>query len=131
MAHTAKPHSHKIGKIGTALTLICSVHCIATPVLALFLPFLGHHDGEWLELLIIGGVIVLGSSSLIHSYRDHHQNKWPLSLFAAGILILLSGIFLHGSGFEALHTVFMIVGSLIAAAAQILNLRLNSMQTHL
>jgi len=120
-----KEQQHNISKIGTALTLLCSVHCLATPFLALFIPFFNSHDMDWLELAIIGSVVVLGSSSMLHGYRDHHGNKWPLILFITGISLLIGGFAIHGAQMHLLHKTLMIVGSLSAAAGQLLNLKLN------
>jgi intracellular septation protein A len=120
-----KEQQHNISKIGTALTLLCSVHCLATPFLALFIPFFNSHDMDWLELAIIGGVVVLGSSSMMHGYKDHHGNKWPLIFFLTGIALLISGFAIHGANLPFLHKALMIIGSLSAAVGQLLNLKLN------
>jgi O-antigen/teichoic acid export membrane protein len=119
-----KETTHNIGKLGTALTLLCSVHCVATPFLALFIPVLNNHGVDWLELAIIAGVIILGSSSLWHGYKGHHGDKRPLSLFAVGVFLLLMGMFTHSLEVEILHRSLMIGGSLLSAVAQIWNLKI-------
>lgn len=122
-----KEHKHNIGKISTALTLLCSIHCVATPFLAIFIPVLGghHHGMDWLELAMIAGVVVLGGSSLLHGYKDHHGNSLPAKIFAAGITLLIVGFAIHGLELHILHKSLMISGSLISAFAQIYNLKLN------
>ena len=124
MSAPTKETTHNIGKLGTALTLLCSVHCVATPFLALFIPVFDHHGIDWLELAIIGGVIILGSSSLWHGFKGHHGDKKPLFLFSAGILLLLIGLFTHSLHVELLHRACMIGGSLLSAGAQIWNLKI-------
>lgn len=119
-----KESNHNIGKIGTALTLLCSIHCVATPFLALFVPFFHTHGIDWLEVAIISGVLILGSSTMWHSYKGHHQNIKPFGIFAAGIVMMLCGMLIHSHSMEMLHQSLMITGSLVSAVAQIWNLRL-------
>ena len=116
--------NHNIGKIGTALTLLCSIHCMVTPFLALFVPFFHTHGIDWLEVAIISGVLILGSGTMWHSYKGHHQNIMPMGIFGVGIVLMLSGMFIHGHSMERLHQFLMIGGSLMSAGAQLWNLKL-------
>jgi hypothetical protein len=98
---------------------------MVTPFLALFLPFFHTHGVDWLEVAIISSVLILGSSTMWHSYKGHHQNFKPFSLFATGVGLMLAGLFIHSKSLETLHQFIMISGSLLSAGAQIWNLKLS------
>lgn len=120
-------HTHNVGKIGTALTLLCTVHCIATPFLALFIPFLSNENGtHWTEIALIITAGFIGISGLMHGYKYHHQNAKPIIFFSIGLLFFSAGI---GFSFSELlhnfHSPMMIIGGLVTAASQIVNLRMS------
>jgi hypothetical protein len=119
-----KESSHNIGKIGTALTLLCSIHCMLTPFLAVFVPFFHPQGVDWLEVAIISGVLILGSSTMWHSYKGHHQNFKPFGIFAMGIVLMLAGMLIHSQSVKTIHQFLMIGGSLLSAGAQFWNLKL-------
>ena len=125
MDQTAKIHSHNIGKISTALTILCSIHCIATPVLALFLPFFNSHKSDWVELGMILFIIVLGGTSVYHGYKSHHHKALPSILFVSGLVLMIIGYFLHASEFQTIHTTLTVIGSSLSTAGQIYNLKLS------
>lgn len=125
MDQTAKIHSHNIGKISTALTILCSIHCIATPILALFIPFMGTHQSDWVELALIAFIILLGGSSIYHGVKSHHHKALPSILFVSGLVLMIIGYFLHASEFQTIHTALTVIGSSLSAAGQIYNLKLS------
>ncbi|HUH73489.1 MAG TPA: MerC domain-containing protein [Chitinophagales bacterium] len=125
MDQPAKIHTHNIGKISTALTILCSIHCIATPVLALFLPFFNTHQSDWIELAMIIFIIVLGGTSVYHGFKSHHHKPLPSILFVSGLAILIIGFLLHGDEFQRIHTILTVVGSSLSAVGQIYNLKLS------
>lgn len=125
MDQTAKIHSHNIGKISTALTILCSIHCIATPVLALFIPFMGTHQSDWVELALIAFIILLGGSSIYHGVKSHHHKRLPAIFFVSGLVLMIIGYFLHASEFQKIHTALTVIGSSLSAAGQIYNLKLS------
>jgi len=125
MNEPVKAHQHNIGKIGTALSILCSIHCIATPILALFIPALDLHGADWIELAMIAGIVLLGGSSLMHGYKSHHRNLKPGYIFSAGIIFFLLGYLFHDSDIQGLHKTLMICGSILCAGGQIYNLKLS------
>lgn len=127
MSEPAKIHSHNIGKISTVLSILCAIHCIATPILALFLPFLDTHSADWVEIALILFILILGGSSIYHGYKGHHGKILPSVLFATGLLFLIIGYIIHGSENQTFHTALMITGSLFSAGGQIYNLKLSHM----
>ncbi|MCO5234289.1 MAG: MerC domain-containing protein [Chitinophagales bacterium] len=118
-------HSHKIGKISTALSVLCAIHCAATPVLVIFLPFLGNHSSDWFEIAMIVFIIILGGSSILHGLRGHHHNKFPAIFFGVGVILMITGLFLHSEHQTTIHTVVMVTGGIFSAIGQIYNLKLS------
>lgn len=130
MSDTTKIHSHNIGKISTFLSVLCSIHCIATPILSLFLPFFNTHGADWIELAIILFIIVLGGTSILHGYKGHHKNSTPGIIFLTGLVLLIVGYLIHDLEMGALHTSLMIIGSLFTAVGQLYNLKLSHSKSH-
>src|SRR4051812_18331795 len=77
-------------QITIGLTILCAIHCIFTPILLILLPVAGAYFEKyhWVEYIIIASVILVGSSAILHGYKDHHQNKLPVYIFFAGIVLL-------------------------------------------
>lgn len=120
-------HSHNVGKIGTALTILCTVHCVATPFLALFIPFLSNENGtHWTEIALILTAGFIGISGLLHGYKYHHQNAKPLIFFIIGLVFFVAGIGFSFTAFlHEMHSPMMIIGGLVTASSQIVNLRMS------
>ncbi|MCB9034107.1 MAG: MerC domain-containing protein [Chitinophagales bacterium] len=128
MSTEAHLHDHKANKVSLILSAICIVHCLFTPVLVVVLPFAGTfmHENHWIELLIILGIVLLGSSSLKHGYRYHHHNKKPIILFVIGLVLLLISSMIHFIADSLfLHHVFGVIGGLLVGGAQLYNLKLS------
>lgn len=130
MSDTTKIHSHNIGKISTFLSVLCSIHCITTPILAIFLPFFNTHGADWIELAIILLVFALGGTSIRHGYKSHHKNQTPAVIFIVGLIILIAGYVVHEIEIPYLHTSFMILGSTLTAVGQLYNLKLSHIKSH-
>lgn len=125
MSKSNHNHSHKIGKISTVLSILCAIHCAATPILVIFLPFLGSHGSDWFEIAMIIFIIILGGSSLQHSYKGHHQNIFPAIYFGIGVTLMVIGLFLHSDELTTIHTIVMVTGGIFSAIGQIYNLKLS------
>lgn len=120
-------HSHNAGKIGTILTLICTIHCIITPFLSLSIPFFSHDEGSsWYEIALIVFAAAFGTSGLLHGYKYHHRNALPLAFFIPGLTFFVIGIifsFLHTM--HQWHDIAMVIGGILSAAGQIYNLKIS------
>ena len=72
-------HSHNetpIEKVGFYLSIICAVHCIATPVVMTVLPYLGSslfHNHSW-EIWFIGASVALAGASAAASLGEMGYN---------------------------------------------------------
>ena len=125
MAISTKGHTHKIGKISTALSILCAIHCVITPILALFLPFIDTHSNGWMEIALIVSVFFLGGSSLLHGYRNHHKKALPGIIFILGMILFIIGLSLHDNSLLLYHTILMIAGGTLSAVGQLYNLKLS------
>ncbi|MCO5249467.1 MAG: MerC domain-containing protein [Chitinophagales bacterium] len=125
MSSSHKTHSHKIGKISTALSILCAIHCVMTPILALFLPFIDTHSDGYFEIALIFAVFFLGGFSLLHGYRNHHHNSLPSILFIVGIVLFVIGLSHHDDSLIAYHTILMVAGGIFSAIGQLYNLKLS------
>lgn len=110
---------NKMEKVGFYLSLLCAVHCIATPILITLLPFLGSSfisDHSW-EIWFIGGSLMLASILLWSDFRKH-QNPLPLFLLIGSLLVKLLEIVWLGHQFEFLTGS---IGALFIASAYYFN----------
>lgn len=111
---------HRSTKVGIVLSFLCAIHCVMMPILMVAFPFLEHtilHD-PIVEWSILGTLIVLGIFSLNHYRKKHHGSHMPMTIFSIGVIICFFALI---SG-EAYHHKLMMVGSVIIAISQIMNL---------
>lgn len=118
---TTMNHSHdnnKIEKLGFYLSVVCAIHCIATPVLITILPFLGSSlvNHSW-EIWFIGGSLILAGTLLYTDFRKH-QKSLPLMLLGASLCTKLMEILWTG---DSLEFITGSVGALFIAAAYYFN----------
>src|SRR5665647_254470 len=87
-----RKHKHYSEQITVFLSVLCTIHCILTPILVALLPVVGNYFEQyhWVEYIIILSVFLLGTSSILHGYKYHHQNKFPAYIFFAGLIMLCS-----------------------------------------
>lgn len=123
------------------LSFLCSIHCIATPILILFVPFLKnlHEYNTYLEILLLLSVLLLGGTSLIHDFKSHHKKALPIILFLIGFLVLVSGhVFFHdhsthGAANTGLDNSSMVIiaGSFLLFTGQMIGLYLRNRVNYL
>jgi prepilin signal peptidase PulO-like enzyme (type II secretory pathway) len=111
----------RLERLGTGLSLVCAVHCAATPLLLGALPFLGHQlaEAHWLEAGIIGLAACIGYLTLGFSFQ-RHRRPLPLLLLTLGLVLLVIG---HMVLPHEATTGITLVGALMLAGAQLLNRR--------
>ena len=106
-------------KVGFYLSLICAIHCIATPVLITLLPFLGSSfisNHSW-EIWFIGGSLILAGVLLLNDFRKHHHTL-PLYLLVGSLLVKVLEIVWLGHQLEFLTGT---IGALFIASAYYFN----------
>lgn len=128
--HTVHKHSHYSEQITVFLSFLCAVHCVATPFLVLFLPMAAtfFEQYHWLEYIIVLSVFLLGTSSILHGYKEHHQNKIPAYIFFGGLILLASASvtkLIFGLHNET-HHFLSAIGGIACGIGQFYNLKLSS-----
>lgn len=115
-------HRHstiKIEKIGFYVSLLCAIHCIATPLLVTLLPYVGGHllqNHTW-ELWFILGSVVLAGAILWGDYKKH-QYRLPLTLLLASLSVKALEVLWLGEAFEFITGA---LGGLLIALAYYFN----------
>lgn len=118
-------HQHSSGKLSLFFSMICLIHCIATPLLLMAFPLLSiyiksFHTAEW---FFLGISLILGVLSIKHGMNNHYKSAFPLILFVTGMSIAaLSHLIFHESIFG---NAFLVIGGIVAAIAQYYNLKLS------
>lgn len=99
---TLRPYHRITNRLGMALTLLCAIHCVSMPFLAISLPFLGAYfeHNVWLEYLLLSSGLVLGGGITLHNYVKHHHNLPVLLVVIAGFGFLFLAHFFHSHWME-------------------------------
>ncbi len=86
-------------RIGVFASVLCAIHCAATPFLLLFLPVFGkvwsHPASHWIMALL---VVPLAAVTVITGYK-RHRRKWVVLTCFLGIGFVLTGA--AAPGFES------------------------------
>lgn len=81
----------KADRLGVVASVLCAIHCIATPFILLLLPTLGevwaHPATHWGVALV---VIPIAAMMISKGFK-RHRRKWIIGIGSAGILLVLSG----------------------------------------
>lgn len=105
------------------LSGLCAIHCLATPLLALALPFLGEaFEQPWVHLMMAVFVVPVGLFAFVSGYRRHQQK----GVFALGLmgLIFVAGASLaphEWFAFSGGHDVITIFGSVLLLTSHFKN----------
>ncbi|WP_044172455.1 MerC domain-containing protein [Flectobacillus major] len=117
-------HTFKMEKVGFYLSVLCAIHCIATPVVVTILPYLGSklfHDHSW-EIWFIGGSLVLAGVILYNDYKKHHA-KLPFVLLLGSLFIKVLEFVWIGEQYEFITGT---LGALFIALAYYFNWKYKS-----
>ncbi|HMV16026.1 MAG: MerC domain-containing protein [Chitinophagales bacterium] len=122
-------HKHYSEQFTIFLSVLCTIHCIITPILVVVLPVAGAYFEQyhWVEYVIIASVFLFGTSSILHGYKHHHHNKIPAFIFFSGLVLLCAATLLklafHVGDFQT-HLISGI-GGIAAGIGQLYNLKLS------
>ena len=116
--------SNKVERLdlwGMTGSIGCAIHCAALPLVATGLPLLGLEflANAWVEVAMIVLSIVLGTWSLLGTFREH-KSIVPILLLIAGFVFILSGHFL----WEDLESILIPLGGFTLAFAHFINWKL-------
>ncbi|MCF2857082.1 MerC domain-containing protein [Pseudoalteromonas sp. SMS1] len=111
--------------VSIALATMCLIHCLALPVLIVFLPFVSANflEGEAFHQLLLGGVLLTSVLALASGCKTH--SKWHIFSFGITGLVVLSiaAFFGHDLLGENGETLLTIVGSVIVAFSHFKNIK--------
>ena len=114
-AHSHGPHPSTTGDLwGQGVSLICLVHCLATPVVLMLAPALAGLLGGWHPVLL-AGVVATAGWAFVPGYR-YHRNKTVLALAAAGVTSLTIGVTVFHDFFLA-ETAMTVTGAVLMLTA--------------
>jgi len=114
--------------LGAWLSGLCAIHCIAFPLVLIFIPFAESylHFNVAVEIAIYASILLIGGVFMLQDYKRHF-NKIPIVLFLMGFALLLIA---HCLTYSALHFSFMILGGALLAIGQLYNIRLHKLVCH-
>jgi hypothetical protein len=117
-------------KSAIAISVICVLHCLLTPVLLVSVPLLAGASilqGEVLHVWLLCLIIPISAISIASGFLKH-RDKGVLFFATGGIVFLIAALVLGHDLHERLGEVMMtIFGSLLIASAHIRNLKLRRM----
>lgn len=121
---------HWIGRVlgdilGLSTSLLCLVHCLALPVLAVLFPVLsgGLDLGLWAHLIFIG-LALLASLLAFRQYPNQGGRNFRVRcLLATGFVSLIIGASLHDSPIADGETPVTLLGATLLAGAHWHNIR--------
>ena len=109
---------HYLDLFGGTATLICVLHCLATPILLISFPFLA---SERFELGLAAFLISLASVAIIGG-AIQHGHRLALVPYAAGVLAFVL-VWWLGPDNHLNHVVAALLASILLMVAHVINFR--------
>jgi hypothetical protein len=98
-------NSEKADRLAIVVSILCCIHCLATPLLLIFTPWVGQYFNEaWVHIVFAVFVVPLGIYAFVKSYKIH-KDKRPFLLGISGMIFLLFSIISHE--FFSIHIHFV------------------------
>lgn len=113
-------------KTAISLSLICTIHCIALPLITVFLPSIValHFEGEAFHQWMLVGVIPTSLLALMLGCKKHrHYRVLTPGLAGLGVLIV-AALIGHDTFGETIEKVVTIIGATLIAFSHLYNHRL-------
>ncbi|MDB5429599.1 MAG: hypothetical protein JWP35_715 [Caulobacter sp.] len=112
-----------------SLSGLCLIHCLALPVVALFLPALAvWSHAEWVHGVFVAFAIPITTAALWRAARSHGLPLGVILLATPGLLCLLAGALEWPRA--QWETPITVAGSLMLASAHIWNWRRHRLAHH-
>jgi hypothetical protein len=118
-----KDRLSRLDMVAIFLSVLCVVHCVATPLVLLAWPFLRVGPRDWFHAMMAAVLLIFALAALLSGYRLHRRVVVP-AMGALGVGLLFLALFVSSATFwlvfspEALVT---LMGSALLIAAHILN----------
>lgn len=108
--------SQTLDRAGAAMSVLCAVHCLATPLILVSLPAAARHS-ESAEACIVGISLLIGLCAIRASFRRNGAMFPRIGIGAGLAAIVGSRLLLHG----ATETVLVFTGAAILVTAHLFN----------
>lgn len=126
--HSHAPHPSTSGDVlGQVISVLCLIHCAATPVVVMLAPALAGFMGGWHPVLLVG-VVAAAAWAFVPGYRYHHD-KTVLALAVGGVVLLGLGVMVFHFSFFA-ETAVTMAGAAVMLAAHWKNRQLAKRCVH-
>lgn len=112
-------------KLAISLSLLCAIHCLALPLLLIWLPSLAllNLDNEAFHLWMVIAVIPSSIYALTVGCKQH--KRFPILLLGIlGLAILISALFFGEQFGESGETILTLLGAAIVSSSHWFNFRL-------
>ncbi len=121
-------HIGRAERVGSFLSLMCAIHCLALPFLMTVVPLIGF--GFLLDSAFEAGMLAVALLcavlSLCWGHRIHGR-RWLFGLVVIAVGLFVAGHAYHelqdGSG-ATMHMILMVLGAIFLVGAQYVNKRL-------
>ena len=121
MDRSTTDSTSRLDRAAIALSGLCVLHCLATPLLLVLLPFAGQLSANHFHLQMLALVVPASSVALGLGFR-RHRNTGIVFAGLAGMLLLFAGAtWAHTEIGIAADRMFTIAGSSILAIAHFYN----------
>ncbi len=107
------------------LSFVCLLHCLATPVIILMLPYLNFGRDDVFHLVMAVTLLIFASVAFVRGYQRHRQKR-VIVLGSLGVTLLFVGLFLSSDKMPirlSPQASVTIMGSVFLIFAHYLNLR--------
>ena len=115
-----------VDKVSISLSVLCAIHCLATPLIVVFLPSLAGlplHD-EAFHLWLVIAILPLSAFALTLGCKKHKRSR-VLILGGIGLFVLIMTVILgHERLGENWEKILTLLGASLVALGHILNYRL-------
>jgi hypothetical protein len=108
----------RLDRAGATLSILCAIHCLATPLILISLPAAAKHS-ESAETWIVGASFIIGLSAIRASWRRNGALLPRFGIASGLAAILVSRVLLHGPA----ETVLVFTGAGILVTAHLFNCR--------
>ena len=113
-------------KIAISLSVLCAIHCFATPMLIVFLPSMAGLliEPELLHMWLAAGVLPISAFALTLGCKKHRKLR-VLALGTVGLTFMLIAVVSGSLGFgESFEKAFTLLGAILISSAHFWNYRL-------
>ena len=115
-------HRNYLDICGIGLSLLCVIHCVATPFIILLAPTIGAYlESELVHEIALIFVLVMALPTFIRGYRQH-GNIVSLVLGSVGISFLFLALLLAEVS-DKFETIVTVLGSIMTVTAHFYNIR--------